>query len=376
MYNAFFLLKKQVNFHHFYSILPKMNTIFTDLLLKWDKKSNHRPMPWKGEKDPYKIWLSEIILQQTRVEQGWGYYERFVSKYPNVISLANAKEDQVFKLWEGLGYYNRCRNLLFTAKYIVNELNGIFPSNFEDLLKLKGIGPYTAAAIASFAYNLPHAVVDGNVFRVFARYYGINIPTDTKEGLEIFNKIASENLAKNKAGIYNQALMDFGATVCKPFAPLCSTCIMQETCTAFDQNIVSQLPIKLKVIQKKKRYFDYFLFTMEDSVLVQKRGIGDIWAGLFQFYLVENDKLELLNEAYYNRILKDQLMMKVSSVIINKEFKIYQQQLTHQLLTVRFIKIQLKTMPKVFEKADWVPIKQLHKYAFPKTINAFLADNH
>jgi len=239
-----------------------MNTIFTDLLLKWDKKSNHRPMPWKGEKDPYKIWLSEIILQQTRVEQGWSYYEKFISTYPNIHLLAKAKENEVFKLWEGLGYYNRCRNLLFTAKHIVTTFNGIFPSNYEDLLKLKGVGPYTAAAIASFAFNLPHAVVDGNVFRVFARYYGIHTPTDTKEGLTIFNKIASENLAFKKAGIYNQALMDFGATVCKPMSPLCGDCVMQNTCAAFAQKTVGQLPIKEKVIQKKKRYFDYFLFKL------------------------------------------------------------------------------------------------------------------
>ena len=349
-----------------------MNTIFTDLLLKWDKASNYRPMPWKGEKDPYKIWLSEIILQQTRVEQGWAYYERFIRTYPNIHLLANAKENEVFKLWEGLGYYNRCRNLLFTAKYIVKALNGIFPNNYEDLLKLKGVGPYTAAAIASFAYNLPHAVVDGNVFRVFARYYGIHLPTDTKEGLVIFNKIASENLAFKKAGIYNQALMDFGATVCKPMSPLCGSCVMQNTCAAFAQNTVGQLPIKLKVIQKKKRYFDYFLFKLNGKLWIQKRGQGDIWAGLYQFYLVENDKIVTSDNAYYQQVLNNQLMIDLKEVNITKESKIYQQQLTHQLLTFRFFTIELKKMPKAFEKGAWVSAKNLQKFAFPKTINSFL----
>lgn len=351
-----------------------MNTIFTDLLLKWDKKSNQRPMPWKGEKDPYKIWLSEIILQQTRVEQGWAYYERFISTYPNIHLLANAKENEVFKLWEGLGYYNRCRNLLFTAKYIVKSLNGIFPTNYEDLLKLKGVGPYTAAAIASFAYNLPHAVVDGNVFRVFARYYGIHIPIDTKEGLVVFNKVASENLAFKKAGIYNQALMDFGATICKPMSPLCGNCVMQNTCAAFTQNIVGQLPIKLKVIQKKKRYFDYFLFKLNGKLWIQKRGPGDIWSGLYQFYLVENDKIVTADNAYFQQVLSNQLMIDLEEVKITNARKIYQQQLTHQLLTFRFFTIELKKMPKAFEKGDWVSAKNLQKFAFPKTINSFLND--
>ena len=349
-----------------------MNTIFTNLLLKWDKKQNHRPMPWKGEKDPYKIWLSEIILQQTRVEQGWSYYEKFIRQYPTIFKLAAAKEDQVFKMWEGLGYYNRCRNLLFTAKYIVKELKGIFPSNYNDLLTLKGVGPYTAAAIASFAYNLPHAVVDGNVFRVFARYYGIHTPTDTKEGVVIFNSIALENLSKNKAGIYNQALMDFGATICKPMSPLCANCVMQNTCVAFANNKVGQLPIKIKEIQKKKRYFDYFVFQLNEKVLIQKREVGDIWAGLFQFYLVENDMQIVANEDYFKQILTNQLMIDLNTVQIDKEYQVYQQQLTHQLLTLRFIKINLKTMPKVFEKGDWVKFGKLNKYAFPKTINSFL----
>lgn len=358
----------------FCSFLPNMNTVFCDLLLKWDKKSNHRPMPWKGEKDPYKIWLSEIILQQTRVEQGWAYYERFVKQYPTVNTLAAAKDEQVFKLWEGLGYYNRCRNLLFTARHIVKKLKSVFPTNYESLLQLKGIGPYTAAAIASFAYNQPHAVVDGNVFRVFARYYGIHTPTDTKEGLKIFNAIANENLSKKQAGIYNQALMDFGATVCKPMSPLCSTCILQKKCVAFDKNQVGQLPVKIKLIQKKKRYFDYFCFELNGKWMIQKRADGDIWAGLFQFYLVEHDKIIPPTDAYVKELLTNQLLIDTKHVKIEKPTKVYQQQLTHQLLAIRFFKIQLKTLPKAFEKALWVNKASFKKYPFPKSINSFFEE--
>jgi A/G-specific adenine glycosylase len=349
-----------------------MNTVFCDLLLKWDKKDNHRPMPWKGEKDPYKIWLSEIILQQTRVEQGRSYYERFVEKYPTVQLLANAKEKEVYKLWEGLGYYNRCKNLIFSAKYITNDLKGIFPNHYEDLLQLKGVGPYTAAAIASFAYNHPYAVVDGNVFRVFARYFGIHTPIDTNEGLQIFNEIANTNLAKKKAGIYNQALMDFGATVCKPTSPLCSACIMKSTCVAFNENIVGQLPNKIKSIQKKKRYFDYLCFIVGDKWFVQKRTDGDIWAGLYQFYLVEQEKLIPQQKQYISEILKNQLMIEGQTVEIVNSKKVFHQQLTHQLLEIRFFKIYLKKIPKVLEKGQWFGMHKLLKHPFPKTIVDFL----
>jgi len=349
-----------------------MNTVFCDLLLKWDKKDNHRPMPWKGEKDPYKIWLSEIILQQTRVEQGWAYYERFVKKYPNVHLLANAKEKEVFKLWEGLGYYNRCKNLIFSAKHISTTLNGVFPQDYEGLLNLKGVGPYTAAAIASFAYNLPYAVVDGNVFRVFARYFGIHTPIDTKEGIKIFNEIANQNLANKKAGLYNQALMDFGATVCKPASPLCSKCLMNTTCVAFSENTVGQLPNKLKSIQKKKRYFDYFCFIVGDKWFVQKRTEGDIWAGLYQFYLVEQEKQIPQQKQFFTQFLENQLMIEDEHIEIVNHKKVFHQQLTHQLLEIRFCKIYLKKIPKVLEKGQWVSLNKLLKHPFPKTILDFL----
>ncbi len=361
-----------------------MTPAFTQLLLKWNSSSNDRPMPWKGEKDPYKIWLSEIILQQTRVEQGWAYYEKFVANFPSVHDLAKAKEEKVLKLWEGLGYYNRCKNLIFTARYISKNLLGVFPSNYDTLLALKGVGPYTASAIASFAYNLPYAVVDGNVFRVLARFYGIDTPTDTQQGIHLFNKVADENLSKKQAGIYNQALMDFGATVCKPSAPNCSDCIMQKKCAAFLNNQVNQLPIKVKSIERKKRYFDFFCFYHKGKWLVQKRLEGDIWGGLYQFYLNENKSLTVVNTDYLNEVLATQLglsTIKPSSTVncsnsnFNKVSNIYHQALTHQLLQARFIWVKLDSIPLVFSKALWVNQKQLNQLPFPKIINQFLGQD-
>ena len=333
-------------------------------------------MPWKGEKDPYKIWLSEIILQQTRVEQGWAYYEKFIKTYPTIKHLAKAKENEVFKLWEGLGYYNRCRNLMFTAKQIVNEFNGVFPNTYEGLIALKGVGPYTASAIASFAYNQPYAVVDGNVYRVFSRYYGIHTPIDSRAGQVQFKKIAIENLAHKKAGIYNQALMDFGATVCKPMSPLCAECIMRTSCNAYKLNKVGQLPIKEKVIQRKNRDFDFFCFKLGNKVLLQKRETGDIWAGLFQFYLVENDKLLKIDSTFYDQILSNQLMLDKQLVKIKQPQKVYTQMLTHQQFLVRFHIIELNSLAKVFENGNWTAIHSFKKLAFPKTINNFLAEQN
>ena len=192
---------------------------FTKRLLAWNEKENRRAMPWKGEKDSYKIWLSEIILQQTRVEQGLNYYNRFVKAFPDIKKLATAPEQKIFKLWEGLGYYTRCKNLIATAKFIVKEREGKFPQTYPEILSLKGIGPYTAAAIASFAFDLPHAVVDGNVFRVLSRFFGINNATDSTTGKKLFTELAEELLDRNQPGVYNQAIMDFGAVVCKMCCP-------------------------------------------------------------------------------------------------------------------------------------------------------------
>jgi len=227
-------------------------------------------MPWKGEKNPYLIWLSEIILQQTRVEQGWEYYNRFVSTYPTVDTLAAAPLDEVMKLWEGLGYYSRCRNLHETAKFISEKLSGQFPSTYQELLSLKGVGAYTAAAIGSFAFDIPVAVVDGNVQRIISRYFGICTPIDTAQGKKLYSDLASKLLDTNSPALYNQAIMDFGATICKPQQPLCKDCPFNKECEAFTYGNVKMLPVKQKKLVRKQRYFNYFLVKKRTEFLSGK----------------------------------------------------------------------------------------------------------
>ncbi len=330
-------------------------------------------MPWKGETDPYKIWLSEVILQQTRVEQGWAYYERFLQHYPTVQQLAAAPEGHVFKLWEGLGYYNRCRNLLVTAKRITHEFNGVFPANYESLLTLKGVGPYTAAAIASFAFNLPHAVVDGNVFRVLARVFGQDTPIDSTPGKTLFTQLAQQHLHKQQPGAYNQAIMDFGATVCKPALPLCGHCPLQKICVAYNHAWVNKLPVKEKTLQKKKRWLYYFKFQHGNKVLIQQRTGKDIWQSLFEFYLFEADEAILWDQNTIQTWLFEQFDIQKAS--IKNISNTLSQQLTHQLLKGQMITVQLPKIPAQLASLQWVPQADLHNYAFPKFINSFLQMN-
>lgn len=343
---------------------------FTEILLKWHKQHNTREMPWKGEKDPYKIWLSEVILQQTRVAQGWEYYNNFIKKYPAINRLAAAKDQEVFKLWEGLGYYNRCKNLLFTARQIVHDRNGIFPDQYEDILALKGVGPYTAAAIASFAYNLPYAVVDGNVFRVLSRFFGIEEAIDSAKGKNIFTELAAKVLAKKEAGLYNQAIMDFGATVCKPFAPACSICPLQKHCTAYCEGKVNQLPIKEKTLQRKHRWFYYFLFEFEGKILVNLRTGKDIWQNLYEFYLLETEEQVKWNEASVTAWLKEQIGIR--KAMVKQISPITVQQLTHQQIKGQFIRVELKAIPPFLQKYSWQPATTLRKLPFPKFITGYL----
>ena len=356
-----------------------MSTYFTQQLLKWNNSVNQREMPWKGESDPYKIWLSEVILQQTRVDQGKAYYEKFIETFPTVKDLAKAKDEKVFKLWEGLGYYNRCRNLLHTARHISKKLKGVFPNTYDELIALKGVGPYTAAAIASFAFNLPYAVVDGNVFRVLSRFYGIATPTDSKEGINIFNELAQKNLDPASPGAYNQAIMDFGATVCKPSSPDCVACNLANKCIAFNVNKVNQLPVKLKRITKKKRHFDFFCFNINGTWMLQQRGEGDVWNGLFQFYVMEHDRMPVFSVTYLEAVLAHQFAVPQKNwkyIGAGKQPMLFKQVLTHQTIEARFICIQLAKMPKILQNALWVKPKQFSKYAFPKIINDFLVTFH
>lgn len=347
-----------------------LKTKFAQLLLKWNREKNTRQMPWKGEKDPYKIWLSEIILQQTRVEQGLNYYNNFIRTFPDIHKLAKATDEKVFKLWEGLGYYTRCRNLLATARYISKELTGNFPDTYEDIQALKGIGPYTAAAISSFAFALPHAVVDGNVFRVLARMFGIDKPVDSADGKKFFTALANELLNKKQPGIYNQAIMDFGAVVCKPAAPLCNTCVFKKHCFAFLNNKTNELPVKEKKIIIKKRWFYYLVLEYENTIAISLRTKKDIWQGLYEFPLIE-----ISNESDLKTILK---LAESKKWIMKKDFEVlfvsplYKQQLSHQLIAGQFVGIKLKQ--KSIQPGDWVwGVKnKITKYAFPKFINQFL----
>ena len=343
---------------------------FTQMLMQWHLNNNKRQMPWKGEKDPYKIWLSEVILQQTRVDQGWGYYERFISAYPSINTLANARDEEVFKLWEGLGYYNRCKNLLFTARFIVNELNGIFPEEYETILSLKGVGPYTASAIASFAFNKPYAVVDGNVLRVLSRCFGIDTAIDSTAGIKLFTSLAAELIDKQNAGAYNQAIMDFGATVCKPALPLCSSCSLQKKCIAHKKGIINHLPVKEKVMQKKNRWFTWFLFTYNNEIFITKRTGNDIWQNLFEFYLIETDERKEWQKEVVDEVLKNQLNVESFELVYISP--LFAQQLTHQNIKAVFVKINLPSVPIALEDYTRIKPSDISKFAFPGIINQYL----
>ncbi len=355
-------------------IAPEQITRFREMLLNWYATS-HRPMPWKGEKDPYLIWLSEIILQQTRVEQGLPYFERFREAYPTVHDLAGAPEDEVMKHWEGLGYYSRARNLHATAKHIAYERGGHFPDSHAEILALKGVGPYTAAAIASFAFNLPHAVVDGNVFRVLTRFFGISEPTDTTQGKKRINELAAKALDETQPGTYNQAIMDFGATRCVPQSPDCSQCPMQPDCVAFQKNMVDQLPVKSKKLVRRERYFHYLILLNEGNTLVRKRTGQDIWQNLYEFPLIEQTKAaaqidHLKKELLWQRLIGDQ------SFRIIRASKSFKQTLTHQVIHAVFWEIELQGDLQAKDQAYIIAKrKNLRKFAFPKIIDWYLQDN-
>ena len=342
--------------------------------MAWNKKHNQRPMPWKGEKDPYKIWLSEVILQQTRVEQGWNYYLQFINTFPTVQQLAQAPETKVFKLWEGLGYYSRCKNLIATAKIIDKEYNGQFPASYEKILELPGIGPYTAAAIASFAFSLPFAVVDGNVLRVLARISGTDIPVDSAKGKALLSKLAFELLHKKQPALYNQAIMDFGAIVCKPKAPACTQCIMQKNCRAYQLGEVEKLPVKEKKIVKKNRWLYYFIITYQTRVYIRKRTGRDIWQNLHEFLLVEQDRPLTKRNMLLQPVIK-QLFMQ-NGAVVSQVSKIYTQQLTHQTLHGQFVEITVNEAPNL--GADFVGVtrRDLTRYPFPKFMITYLQEKN
>lgn len=344
-----------------------MDSWFSKTLIKW-YLVNKRDLPWRNHNDAYKIWLSEIILQQTQVAQGLNYYLKFTRTYPTVKALALAKEDEVLKLWQGLGYYSRARNLHASAKQIKTDFNGAFPDSYEQIRSLKGIGEYTAAAIASFAYNMPYAVVDGNVYRLLSRVFGIEIPIDTSAGKKQFQELANNLLDKKKPALHNQAIMEFGSQYCKPANPPCEDCIFHLKCSAYKTDRVSLLPVKSKKTKVRNRFFNYLVIAdTVGNILINKRNENDIWQGLYEFRLVETEK-ELSTESVMALpLFKSNVKKSYDVLYISKTYKHI---LSHQHLYARFFVVRVHAR----FGADQLTcdLKTIKKYAFPRLIEKFL----
>jgi A/G-specific adenine glycosylase len=339
---------------------------FSKKITEWYNPTS-RNLPWKKTKDAYKIWLSEIILQQTRVEQGTPYYLAFIKKYPTVKKLANAPLDDVLKLWEGLGYYSRARNLHFAANQIMQFHNGKFPESHTEILQLKGIGNYTAAAISSFAYNLPHAVLDGNVYRVLSRIFGIETPIDSTIGKSIFQKLADDLLDKKNPSTFNQAIMDFGAILCKPQNPMCENCPFSSECKALQLNKINLLPIKSKKLIKTERHFHYFVMYDDEYIYIKQRSENDIWKGLFEFPVEEViGQWSIANSMFFRKINH---LPSTSSQPLT-----YKQTLSHQYIHGYFYEIQMKRLPNSLHTYLKISKLDLLKYAFPKIVRSYLED--
>jgi len=352
---------------------------FVLTLLQWFRE-NGRQLPWRDTSDPYAIWLSEIILQQTQVKQGWAYWERFMQQWPAVERLAAASEDEVLRLWQGLGYYSRARNLHFAAKQIV-ALGG-FPTTIEGLRSLKGVGDYTAAAIGSIAFGLPVAVVDGNVYRVLSRYFGISTPINTTEGKKEFALLAQELVSglsgksgcpgdsgnSGNSGIYNQAIMDFGALQCTPQSPRCADCPLQESCVALREGRVGELPVKLKTLKVKERHLTYVYIRCQGYTAIHRRPAGDIWQGLYEPLMMEDGQLSIINHP---------LSINNGPSSIDKHCQLLRQNvkhvLTHRVLYADFYLFDTDKRPILPEDYFWIKEAELDQYALPRLVEKLLA---
>lgn len=305
-------------------------------IIAWYQR-NKRDLPWRNTKDAYIIWLSEIILQQTRVEQGMPYFYRFTERYPTVVDFAAAGEDEILKLWQGLGYYSRARNMHHTAQVIVSDYVGRFPTHYHQLLKLKGIGEYTAAAIASFAGNEPQAAVDGNVFRVLSRYFGIDTPINSPKGKTVFTDLANQLLDQSQPGIYNQAMMEFGSLQCKPQNPACEMCPIRLGCQANQLGITNLLPVKLKAKKVRERYFNFIVAKKDDWILINKRGPNDIWQNLYELPLIETETRILAEELIQMDVFKQAFGDRV---IVRSVSDTVKHLLSHQKIIAQFIEVE------------------------------------
>ncbi|MBT8293581.1 MAG: A/G-specific adenine glycosylase [Eudoraea sp.] len=338
---------------------------FSKKILQWYSE-NKRSLPWRKTIDPYHIWLSEIMLQQTRVAQGKPYYIKFIKHYPTVYDLANASEEEVLKLWQGLGYYSRARNLHFTSKKIVEEYNGQFPDTYEELMQLKGVGDYTASAIASISFNQPEPVVDGNVYRVLSRYFGIDIPINSSKGIAYFKNLARELLNHENIREYNQGIMEFGAIQCAPKKPLCLSCPLNETCIAYQTNSIDKYPAKLKKAKIKKRFFNYLVVLDNNgNTHLIKRSGQDIWRNLYEFPLLETKQEVSLNVV--KQRLPEILTLQEPHLVYESSDKTVVHKLSHQHLYTKFWIV--KTEDRL---PNGLSAKELEKYPVPVLIEEFI----
>ncbi|MDR2859924.1 MAG: A/G-specific adenine glycosylase [Mediterranea sp.] len=343
-----------------------MKNSFTETIINWYEEYK-RELPWREISDPYLIWISEIILQQTRVKQGYEYYLRFVNRFPDVATLAAADEDEVMKYWQGLGYYSRARNLHTAAK----SMNGIFPKTYSGVLALKGVGEYTAAAICSFAYNMPYAVVDGNVYRVLARYWGIDIPIDSSEGKNFFTALAGELLDCKHPAIYNQAIMDFGALQCTPQSPNCMFCPLSDTCLALSKGRISQLPVKQYKIKTTNRYFNYIYVRAGAYTFITKRIADDIWKNLYEFPLIETAHA-LSEEEFYALPEFQTLFVGNEKPIVRSVCRNVKHVLSHRVIYVNFYEVVLPEHTESFSSYRKILIAELEHYAVSRLIHSFI----
>ena len=333
---------------------------FGEKLIQWYVQ-NKRSLPWRDTPDPYYIWLSEIILQQTRVVQGTPYYLKFIEAFPTVLDLANAPQQEVLRLWQGLGYYSRARNLHQTAQFIATNLNGKFPDSYSELIKLKGIGPYTAAAIASFAYNEAVAVVDGNVYRVLARVFGIDTDIASPQGQKQFKVLANQLIDASQPATYNQAIMEFGALQCVPVSPNCEGCVLKTDCVAFKNEQVKYLPVKIKKLKIKTRYFNYFVIKFEDKIVLKERTSQDIWQNLFDFYLIETTEKPIESPDEFDEFI-NRLSQNNAQILMPTQT--YKHVLTHQHIIASFWEIELNekaNLPDGYLFYDTTQIENLPK---------------
>jgi len=341
---------------------------FAYKILIWYSQ-NKRTLPWRRTRDPYRIWLSEIMLQQTRVEQGTPYYLKFVSNFPTIEDLAMASEERIMKLWQGLGYYSRARNLHTTAKTVVADYQGEFPKTYKELIKLKGIGDYTASAIASICFNAPEPVVDGNVYRVLSRYYGIDTPINSTEGIKYFKGLAREVMDVDNIRDYNQAIMEFGAIQCAPKNPKCNSCPLKESCVALQKNTVAVLPVKINKTKVRKRFFNYVvpIFEIEGipkSILKQRTGKG-IWQNLFEFPLYESEGA--INETQLRAEISELLQVEDDPEIFQYNEKVIVHKLSHQHLYTTFWIVKMN-----IPLENGLTIKEIENHAVPVLIADFL----